>query len=107
MKEDQKKFRFTWEWEVYMFIYNYAPGLWYFPSFDSLDIPKDRKLTQHTNVIMLARTVEQEMYSECPETSVHKCTAREKSYEDLGTSHIGDIFRGLIVLLCQDTPSNI
>ena len=57
MKEDQKKFRFTWEWEEYMFIYSYAPGLWCFPSFDSLDIPKDRKLIQHTNVIMLARTV--------------------------------------------------
>ena len=41
-----------------------------------------------------------------PETSVHTIV-RKKSYEDLGASHIGDVFRGLIILLCQDTPSNI
>ena len=75
MKEDQKKFRFTWQWEEYMFIYSYAPGLWYFPSFDSLDIPKDRKLTQHTNVILLARTVEQEMASTL-NVLKHVCTTQ-------------------------------
>ena len=41
MKEDQKKFKLTLEWEQYTFIYSYAPGLWCFPS---LDIPKDRTL---------------------------------------------------------------